>query len=261
MPIHTVLDPSWPQRVPANTCALGIMTKAPQPGKVKTRLVPPLTLEQAAALNICFLRDISALIAICCSESVHSSQICRARGVAIYTPLGAEAIYENILPHDFLLIPQRGKNFGERLFFAAEDLFAHGFASVCLINSDSPTVPASSFAEACGELQKPGDHIVLGPSVDGGYYLIGLKKLQRRLFEEIDWSTARVFAQTKQRAAELGIQVHELPAGFDVDDSASLMQLFRAVLDEDAGENIAPNTRKFLSSIAENESGGGKLFE
>jgi uncharacterized protein len=227
-------------------CALGVMTKAPVAGKVKTRLSPPLTPEEAAALNVCFLRDLS--------ESIdHASRDAAAVGVGIYTPVGSEAAYDNILPDRFLLLPQRGEDFGERLLNAVSDLREAGFGSVCLINSDSPTVPASSFAQAVKELAKAGDRVVLGPSDDGGYYLIGLKKLHHRLFEGIDWSTARVLEQTVERAQETGLQVHQLPAGFDVDDQQTLRRLCDEVLDRDLPPDIALHTRGFLRQIVERE--------
>lgn len=229
-------------------CALGIMTKAPRAGEVKTRLTPPLTPPEAAGLNTCFLRDLSQSIDLACQQSV-------GRGVAVYTPRGAEGIYGDILPRGFFLLPQRGALFGERLFFAASDLFKVGFESVCLINSDSPTVPPASFVEAVNELMKPGDRIVLGPSVDGGYYLIGLKKLHRRLFEQIDWSTERVFEQTRQRAAETGVEVRQLPLGLDVDDAVTLAKLCEEIFGAGARstEAVGRETRTFLSEIIERE--------
>ncbi len=115
--------------------------------------------------------------------------------------------------------------FGERLAFATEDLLRLGFDSLCLIDSDSPTVPQQAFAEAVDLLAQPGDSIVLGPSDDGGYYLIGLKKLHRQLFEGIDWSTERVLEQTIQRAREIELQVHLLPTWYDVDDRDTLGRL------------------------------------
>lgn len=224
------------------------MTKAPEPGKVKTRLSPPLSPEEAAELNRCFLRDLGRSIALASGGD-------SARGVGIYTPVGAEGVYRDIFPKEFFLIAQRGENFGERLIFAAEDLFSMHFESVCLINSDSPTVPPSSFAAAANELGKPGDRLVLGPSDDGGYYLIGLKKAHRSLFEEIDWSTERVFDQTMQRAAEIGIEVHQLPPGFDVDDSSTLHRLCDELLGNKASStaDLALATRKFLSGLIERE--------
>jgi uncharacterized protein len=233
---------------PRQLTALGIMTKAPKAGQVKTRLTPPLAPEEAAELNACFLRDLGRSI-------FEASQRSRAQGIGIYTPPDAAAAYQNLLPGEFLLIPQRGEHFGERLLLAAEDMFNAGFGSVCLINSDSPTVPASSFVEAVDELAKDRDRIVLGPSDDGGYYLIGLKRLHRRVFEEIDWSTDRVLGQTRQRAAEVGLPVHELPCGFDVDDQSTLRrlceELFGGAVSLEA--DVAVETRNFLGQILERE--------
>jgi rSAM/selenodomain-associated transferase 1 len=247
-----MLTPSRGAEKAKGLCALGIMTKAPEPGKVKTRLTPPLTPEESAKLNICFLRDLSSSIA-------KASEIAPARGVGIYTPVGSEAVYENILPCDFGLLPQRGEGFGERLTKAVEDLLAIGFQSVCLINSDSPTVLPSTFAEAAGQLSKPGDRIVLGPSDDGGYYLIGLKKLHRAVFEQIDWSTERVFEQTITRASEVGVDVHQLARGFDVDDRGTLQRLCDELLGSDARLEVASHTREFLSELV-NREGRGRIW-
>jgi uncharacterized protein len=252
MILFRILDPTLRDQFPPALCALAVMTKAPQAGRVKTRLVPPLTPEEAAELNKCFLRDTAAAILRACSHRpvADGGRTARAVGVAVYTPVGAESVYTDILPADFSLLPQRGDKFGERLYFAVEDLFKCGFASVCLIDSDSPTVPAENFAEAVEMLSIGQDRVVLGPSDDGGYYLIGVKKLDRHLFEQIDWSTERVFNQTIQRATEIGLETKLLPRGYDVDDAASLRRLCHELLRENAGGGVAPNTRKFLDSIA-----------
>lgn len=260
------LDPNLPDRGAHGLCALAVMTKAPQAGRVKTRLVPPLTPEEAAELNKCFLRDTAAAISSVCSRrpaggvvkrnfkaeacASHSEAATSACGIAVYTPVGAESAYTDILPADFSLLPQRGDKFGERLYFAVEDLIKCGFASVCLIDSDSPTVPAENFAEAVELLSTTEDRVVLGPSDDGGYYLIGVKKPHRHLFEQIDWSTERVLNQTMQRATEIGIEAKLLPTGYDVDDAASLRRLCEELLGKNTGDGVAPNTRKFLVSIA-----------
>jgi rSAM/selenodomain-associated transferase 1 len=244
---HQLLDPETPASIPPGLCALGIMTKAPQAGKVKTRLTPPLTPEEAAQLNTCFLHDIGDSIAQTCEQAP-------ARGVAVYTPMGKESAYNEILPANFFLVPQRGQDFGERLILAANDLFKVGFQSVCLINSDSPTVPAASFTAAARELAKGGDRVVLGPSDDGGYYLIGLNRLRRRLFEDIEWSTERVLEQTLQRAAEIKMPVCQLPSGFDVDDSFTLQRLCQEILGKGSrSHQVAPKTREFLAGIVERE--------
>jgi rSAM/selenodomain-associated transferase 1 len=238
---HCVLDPAARAPIDKNLCALAVMTKVPRAGQVKTRLVPPLSPEEAAQLNVCFLRDTAAAIAKACGTT--------ARGVGVYTPLGAEAAYIDILPDEFDLLPQRGEGFGERLAFATEDLFLCGFSSVCLIDSDSPTVSADVYAEAVEVLSQPGDRVVLGPSDDGGYYLIGLKKSRRELFECIDWSTERVLEQTKERARGLNLEVSLLPTGYDVDDAATLRRLCDELLSDKSDRDVAPNTGKFLAAL------------
>jgi rSAM/selenodomain-associated transferase 1 len=262
-----VLDPNLLDRGAHGLCALAVMTKAPQAGRVKTRLVPPLTPEEAAELNKCFLRDTAAAISSVCSRrpagdegkldfkpeagASHSEAATAACGIAVYTPVGAESAYTDVLAADFSLLPQRGDGFGERLYFAVEDLFKCGFGSVCLIDSDSPTVPAENFAEAVELLSTTEDRVVLGPSDDGGYYLIGVKKTHPHLFEQIDWSTERVLNQTIQRATEIGLEVKLLPTGYDVDDGASLRRLCNEILADTTAADIAPYTRQFLASFVE----------
>ena len=250
-----VLDPNLLDRAARGVCALAVMTKAPQAGRVKTRLVPPLTPEEAAELNKCFLRDTAAAISIACSRRTAGSEggATAACGIAVYTPVGAESAYTDILSAGFSLLPQRGYKFGERLYFAVEDLFRCGFDAVCLIDSDSPTVPAENFAEAVALLSAREDRVVLGPSDDGGYYLIGVKKPHRNLFEQIDWSTERVLNQTIQRAAAIRLEVKLLPTGYDVDDSASLRRLCDELLADARSADIAPCTREFLASFVERE--------
>jgi len=225
------------------------MTKAPRAGRVKTRLTPPLTAEEAAALNTCFLRDTAAAIARVARGG-------RARGIGVYTPIGAEDAYQGILPLEFELVPQRGDAFGERLTFATEDLLGLGFDSACLIDSDSPTVREQAYAEAVEKLAQPGDRIVLGPSDDGGYYLIGLKKVHRAVFEGIDWSTERVLEQTFRRAEQAGIPVHLLSAWYDVDDRVTLGRICQEFFGDDGDSSSggpAPATRAFLETLIESE--------
>jgi len=264
MKTFRILDPSSPERMARGICALAVMTKAPQAGRVKTRLVPPLTPEEAAEFNKCFLRDTAAAISLCCSGGLraptaanellhpgaHGAPL-QCSAVAVYTPVGAEPAYTDILPADFSLLPQRGDKFGERLYFAVEDLFKCGFESVCLIDSDSPTVPTENYAEAVELLSSNQDRVVLGPSDDGGYYLMGVKKPHSRLFEQIDWSTERVLSQTRQRANEIGLEVKLLPTGYDVDDDASLHRLCNQLLREQGNDSVAPNTRRFLARLVE----------
>jgi uncharacterized protein len=239
---HSVLDPRKGDRVPAGLTALAIMTKAPEAGRVKTRLTPPLSPQEAAALNSCFLRDTASAI----SQTAAAGN---AQGVAVYTPPGSESAYSEILSEQFILVPQREGGFGERLLAATKDLLLLGFDSVCLIDSDSPTVPQTVFVQAVELLSGPKDCLVLGPSDDGGYYLIGLKKPHRRLFEKIDWSTDRVLEQTIAAARELDLPVHLLPAWYDVDDRVTLSRLCEELFAGNGHVGAAPVTRHYLDAL------------
>lgn len=210
----------------AGVCALAVMAKAPRAGKVKTRLAPALGFEGAAALNVCFLRDTTANIARVAGDATPE-----AAGLVCYTPAGDEAAFEGLLPGGFSLIVQRGDGFGERLLHAAEDILSCGFGAVCLIDSDSPTMPAAALAQAVQALARPGDRVVLGPSEDGGYYLIGLTGAHAAPFERITWSTGSVYAETVERVREAGLELEELPVWYDVDDGATLAVLKAELLD------------------------------
>jgi rSAM/selenodomain-associated transferase 1 len=204
-------------------CALAVMAKAPRAGKVKTRLQPPLSAEAAAALNVCFLRDTAENIAAVASEG-------GAQGLICYTPVGDEVAFDGLLPEGFALIAQRGDGFGERLLRAAEDILSYGFGSVCLIDSDSPTLPSSALRTAVIALAKPGKQVIVGPSDDGGYYLMGMKRVEPLLFERIRWSTKHVYVETVERVHEAGLELVELPKWYDVDDASTLAVLERELL-------------------------------
>lgn len=224
------------------------MAKAPFAGEVKTRLVPPLTPREAADLNTCFLRDMAANI-----ESIGETKA--ITGLVVYTPTGSESAFAGVLPDKFELLAQRGAHLGERLCNATDDLLRQGYGAVCLINSDSPTLPRSILVRAIESLAAEGDRVVLGAAEDGGYYLIGLKHVHRNLFNEIAWSTSDVLASTTQRAAEIGLAVDLLPTWYDVDDAQTLNQLCEELFAE-AGLSEAypaPHTRAFLEAIIQRE--------
>ena len=231
-----------------NVCALGLMAKAPFAGEVKTRLIPPLTPSEAAALNVCFLRDMATNIA-------SISETTAASGLVVYTPAGSESAFDDVLPEGFTLLAQRGPSLGERLCNATDDLLKAGHSAVCLINSDSPTLPRAILVRAIESLAVEGDRVVLGAADDGGYYLIGLKQAHRNLFDGIAWSTSDVLARTTQRAAEIDLPVELLPPWYDVDDAETLNrlceELFSGVSLKEAYP--APQTRAFLEAIINRE--------
>ncbi len=225
------------------------MAKAPVAGAVKSRLVPPLTHAEAAELNRCFIRDvcasIKAAVAIVAAESD-----ARVAGLVAYAPLGMEASFDGLLPASFNLIAQRGDGLTERLINVADDLFKAGYESVSLMNSDSPTIPASILAGAVTSLVRPGDRIAIAGADDGGYCLIGLKHPHWRIFEDIAWSTAAVFAQTLERAAELGVEVAPMATWYDVDDAASLRRLIAELFGDRLATQKPPPSATDLKGFA-----------
>ena len=202
-------------------CGIAVMAKASKPGQSKTRLCPPLTFEEAARFNSCFLQDIAANI-------LAAGQQTDITGYMAFGPPGSEPFFQAILRDN---LPTGGlfeawlPNFGDCLWHAITQQFARGHQAAVVLNSDSPTLPTSLLVETALWLAQPGDRAVLGPSTDGGYYLLGLKQAHRRMFEEIDWSTERVARQTLDRAREIGLSVHMLPAWYDVDDADALRTL------------------------------------
>ncbi len=243
--MRSVADPGPEAR--ETLCGIAIMAKASHPGRCKTRLVPPLTFDAAAALNTAFLRDIGANIAAAARQSP-------IQGMAAYHPIGEESFFDEVLPADFRLVPPREAGFGMGLIHAARDILAAGYGSMCLVNSDSPTLPSVYLAEAARLLALPGDRVVLGPAADGGYYLIGLKRFHLRMFEEVDWSTERVFRQSLARAAEIGLEVATLPAWYDVDDHETLAALAEELFAPSAttlypGGSPAVHSRALLENL------------
>lgn len=206
---------------------MAVMAKAPRPNHVKTRLVPPLQAPEAAALSAAFLRDIT--------ENIREvGRTLPVSAYVAYAPQGCEALFDGMLAPDTGLVLADGaiqtpagiEGFGRCLYHAAAALLAQGHAAVCLVNSDSPTLPTAYLREAAALLAAPGDRMVLGLAEDGGYYLIGLKAPHRAVFQDIAWSSDEVSRRTLLQAARIGLKTITLPAWFDVDDGASLTRLF-----------------------------------
>ncbi|MFY9955478.1 TIGR04282 family arsenosugar biosynthesis glycosyltransferase [Bradyrhizobium sp.] len=226
-----------------SAAAIGIICKAPQPGRAKTRLATAIGEVAASELSACFLRDVAAAI-----EAV--PETLGRRGYGVYAPAGAEHIMRELLPAGFGLLLQVGDDLGHVLIGAARAFLAE-HDCVLLVNGDSPTLPARFLVQAMENLREAGDRMVLGPASDGGYYLIGLKRPHRHLFTQIAWGTETVARSTRERAAEIGLATTLLPEWYDIDDIETLGWL----KDELAGNStrfrgggLAPATRAFLKA-------------
>jgi uncharacterized protein len=212
----------WMDERSGGSCGIAFMAKASAPGRAKTRLVPPLTFDEAADLNTAFLQDVAENLLI---ASRHTSRQATIAGYAAYGPPGSESFFRAILPESIGLLDAWLPNFGDCLFHAIRELLLRGHDSAVVLNADSPTLPTAFLVETAEALARPGDRAVLGPSTDGGYYLLGLKAAHRRMFEDIAWSTERVAEQTLERAREIDLEVRMLPAWYDVDDMDDLRRL------------------------------------
>jgi len=136
------------------------------------------------------------------------------------------ADFRTLFPGDYLSLPQiHALDLGERIQSAARQIFALSGAKLLIIGTDSPNPPLA-YLEIADQALDSHD-IVIGPVDDGGYYLIGLKKLHAKLFEDIAWSTSEVFAQTLERCRDLNLHPHLLPSWYDVDDLPSYERLLR----------------------------------
>ncbi len=213
-------------------CAIGVMAKAPQPGRSKTRLCPPLSHHQAAALSAAFLRDVTENIALAAREAPIA-------GLIAFAAPGSEALFDGHLADGTGMVladgscpaPDAVGGFGRCLLHAMRSMLGAGYGAACVLNSDSPTLPTATLVQAASALLRPGRRVVLGAAEDGGYYLLGATGAHAHLFADIAWSTDSVAAATRVRAAELGLELVELAPWYDVDDRGSLARL----LDETAG--------------------------
>jgi uncharacterized protein len=195
--------------------ALVIMTKAPEPGRSKTRLVPPLSYAEAADLARALLFD----------QLENLTRFDGARLFIAFTPENAAGFFEGFVRQGFTCFPQRGQSLGERMSHAFEHVFASAFDNIILIGSDIPALPLALLNQAYRVLERSAADVVLGPSADGGYYLVGMNRMTRIIFEDIAWSRGDVLAQTIQKLAGIGLTHELLPEGYDIDTADDLGRL------------------------------------
>lgn len=216
--------------------ALMVVAKQPAPGQTKTRLSPPLSGDEAAALYECFLRDTLDIIRAAQQQLAFDPIIC-------YLPLGAETYFRTLAP-DFGLLPQQGADLSERLHHATSHCLNNGYAQAVIMDSDSPTLPPDNLVQAFSSLES--SDISLGRCDDGGYYLIGLKRPAPDLFLKVMMSTPTVSADTLEQARKNKLQVAMLPICYDIDFKEDLMRL-QAELAA-LPMTTAQHTRRFLAA-------------
>lgn len=213
--------------------ALIIFARHPLPGRVKTRLTPPLTATEAAELYRCMLLDILA----------RTARLDNVERLLFYEDgPGAASFFRTVttLPS----IPQGGDELGDRMAAAFATAFARGHERIAIIGTDSPDLPLAFVREAFTRLDNGETDAVFGPSEDGGYYLLALKRLHHELFRDIPWSSGGVLRESLAKARAAGISTSLLPQWYDVDMAADLTR--PGLLDE---SNEAPLTREFIRKL------------
>jgi len=213
-----------------------IFAKSPIPGEVKTRLIPYITPTEAAELYKAFIADI-----ICNTHKLKCERVTIA-----YTPSNAEATFHSICGQSVNYLPQKGHNLGERMKNAFMHSFDKGSQRTVIIGTDSPTLPLSYIRDAFDALKEVP--VTIGPTFDGGYYLIGLSEQNAVIFDGVDWSTSRVFSQTLTRIQAINKQLYVLPPWYDVDTSDNLEFLRSHILamKMSGNEDIPEKTLQFL---------------
>lgn len=219
--------------------AVVIMAKEPGPGKVKTRLCPPLAPRQAANLYAAFLFDTVELV----SETPGVDLL------LAYDPPSATEFFGRMAPRSVECVTQGAGDMGRRLSRVSRTLFTRGYRKVVILASDTPHLPPNCIRRAFSLLDKTD--VVLGPCDDGGYYLVGSRVIEPALFEGIAWSTPAVLEQTTARAEDAGLRWEMLPPCYDVD---TIDDLRRLVLDLQAGNGdrtvACPHTRTALAALS-----------
>lgn len=219
-----------------------VVAKEPVPGKVKTRLTPALTQEEAATLYQCMLED--RIQEISCLDEIDLA--------IAYTPADAKGIFTRLTPPGFSFFSQRGKDLGERLSNIFIDTFAAGYETVAIIDSDTPDLPRSVIKESFQLLLSQKSEVVFGPCHDGGYYLIGMCRPHPELFDNIPWSTVHVLEATLERVKGKGLKSKLLAFWDDLDTFEDLIGYYKKYCSRERRNRCGEKTMTFLSNFVEN---------
>lgn len=212
-----------------------VMVKAPFPGVAKTRLTPPLDQSEAASLALCFVQDV-----------VQSALGITGNVIVAFAPLEGRTLLEASLPDNLHWVEQQGDNLGQRLVAAIAYAHNLGFGPIIVLGADSPTLPAAFIHQAFQMLTVGPVDIALGPTTDGGYYLVGFREPEPKVFHNISWSSALTFEHTVRNIKQLGLQLATLDPWYDVDTFADLRSLNNELRSDDRARRRAPATYSWL---------------
>jgi uncharacterized protein len=188
--------------------AVILFARDPVLGKVKTRLFPYLNKETILKLYTCFLRDSLEKI-----RKVENADL--FVGIA---PSNESGFFTGMQGSDIRIFVQEGKELGDKMRQAIQDRFAEGYEKVVIIGSDSPSLPVSYIKRALSSDKA----LILGPSTDGGYYLIGMRGKLVEVFAGVTWGTENVLQETCERLVRGGVALELLPVWYDIDTPEDL---------------------------------------
>jgi hypothetical protein len=199
---------------PLVTRAVVIMGRIPKAGAVKTRLTPLWTAEEAAQLYEAFLRDVFALV-----DLAHQQMTFRRVFSCVLFESDDLAVAEALAPDGWEVMEQGEGELGDRIESSRARCDAE---HVLVLGSDAPAMAPQRLIEAFRLLAKPELDLVIGPTEDGGYDLIGFQGLKQEVLRDIVWSTDSVSEQTRQRAEDAGYRLASLELGYDIDTPGDL---------------------------------------
>lgn len=199
--------------IPPLIFSIVVIAKAPVAGFAKTRLIPALGAEGAAELAAKMLRH---TLDTALASQLGTVEICA-------TPDPTDPVWQNLgLPNNLSWSSQGDGDLGERMARAAAHTTRNG-ETVLLIGTDCPAIDVSTLREAAEALQQYDACLI--PTFDGGYALLGLKKFDAKLFDDMPWSTSTVAQETLKRMQQFGWQVNVLPTLHDIDEPTDLQYL------------------------------------
>ncbi len=199
-----------------NTECLIVFTRYPEPGKTKTRLIPALGEEGATNLHRQMAEHTLA--------NIRELQNFRPLSIEVHFVGGNSDLMQNWLGSGIVYRTQVEGDLGWRMMSALQTAFNSGMQSVVIIGTDCPDLTAKIIEQAFDQLSSYD--LVLGPATDGGYYLIGLRRLVPELFKEINWGTSEVLRKTVAIAVSLDLEVAYLPPLSDVDRPEDIPKSF-----------------------------------
>jgi uncharacterized protein len=222
------------KKIAERVCIL-VFVRAPEMGKVKTRLANVIGQDAALRLYKSFVADELDMLRNLFFDVI----IC-------YHPPTARQTIGNWMNKEFDFMAQSGKDLGQRMKNAFEEVFSLGFQQALLIGSDLPDLPSSIILDAFDHLTR--QDAVIGPCEDGGYYLIGFRwdTYSSEVFMQIPWGTAQVFDQTLLRFRENNLNSYILPRWRDIDDFEDLLWLKKSL---DKNPTLAKHTHLFLTTL------------